>query len=414
MSESDAEPPVLSVSDLTTILKTVVEETFSQVWVAGEISNLTRAGSGHLYFTLKDAEAQLKAVMWRNAAQRLRFQPQDGLEVIAAGPLEVYAPRGQYQIIVQQMQPQGVGALELALRQLQQKLAAEGLFEPSRKRPLPRFPRRIALVTSPSSAAVRDLIQVITRRWPLVNLVIVPVAVQGEGAAEEIAKGLRQAANLPDVDVIITGRGGGSLEDLWAFNEEVVARAIVASPIPVVTAVGHEIDVTIADLVSDRRALTPSEAGELVVPLVGDLRQTLATARQRIVISLQQRARQARSAVDGLAERRCFTRPTDRLHELATRLDDSEQRLKQSLRHRVESTRHQLSGLAATLHALSPLAVLERGYSLTRKLPSHAVVRSITDIRVGEQILTRVPRGTITSLVTDAAPDAQADVIDAR
>lgn len=401
MHNSAETPPILSVSDLTTLLKTVVEETFPQVWVAGEISNLTRAGSGHLYFTLKDADAQLKACMWRNAAQRLKFQPQDGLEVIASGPLEVYAPRGQYQIIVQQMQPQGVGPLELALRQLQQKLSAEGLFDPARKRPLPSYPRRVALVTSPSGAAVRDLIQVITRRWPLVNLVIVPVAVQGEGAAAEIAAGLKLAAKMPGVDVIITGRGGGSLEDLWAFNEEIVARAIVASPIPVVTAVGHEIDVTIADLVSDRRALTPSEAGELVVPLVGEVRQSLLTARQRLTSALAQKARQSRHMLDALSQRRCFTRPTERLHDLATRLDDWELRLQRALRHRVDATRHQLTGLAATLHALSPLAVLERGYSLTRKLPSQEVVRSAADLLVGDQILTRLSQGTIVSEVVE-------------
>ncbi len=401
MSSPSDEPPILSVSELTTLLKAVVEETFPMVWVAGEISNLTRAGSGHLYFTLKDGEAQLKACMWRNAAQRLRFQPQDGLEIIASGPLEVYAPRGQYQIIVHQMQPQGVGALELALRQLQQKLGAEGLFEPARKRPLPAIPRRIALVTSPSSAAVRDLIQVITRRWPLVDLIVVPVAVQGEGAAAEIAEGLQFAARLPGVDVIITGRGGGSLEDLWAFNEEAVARAIAASPIPVVTAIGHEIDVTIADLVADRRALTPSEAGELVVPLLKDVQQALTTSRQRLTAALQRRSQQARLTLDGLAQRRCFMRPMDRLHDAATRLDEHEARMKVALRHQLDAAKQRLAGLAATLQALSPLAVLERGYSLTRKLPTRDVLRSAADIRVGDQILTCLSEGEIVSLVTE-------------
>lgn len=393
------EPPILSVSDLTALLKTVVEETFPQVWVAGEISNLTRAGSGHLYFTLKDAEAQLKAVMWRSAAERVRFQLHDGLEVIASGPLEVYGPRGQYQIIVQQLQPQGVGALELALRQLQQKLGAEGLFDPARKRPLPRMPRRIALVTSPSGAAVRDLIQVITRRWPPVELVIVPVAVQGACAAAEIAEGLRRAAKLPGVEVIITGRGGGSLEDLWCFNEEAVARAIAASPIPIVTAIGHEIDVTIADLVADRRALTPSEAGELVVPRLAEIREFLATARQRLITALRHRWRQSRTTLDGLAQRRCFTRPTERIHDLALRLDEFEARLKTALTHQVESAKHRLGGLASTLHALSPLAVLDRGYSLTRKLPSGVVLRSVSDLHVGDQMATRLAQGTVISVV---------------
>lgn len=401
MTAPAEQPPILSVSDLTDLLKSVVEETFPHVWVAGEISNLTRAGSGHLYFTLKDAQAQLKAVMWRSAAQRLRFQPHDGLEVVAAGPLEVYAPRGQYQIIVQQMQPQGVGALELALRQLQQKLAAEGLFDPDRKRPLPRFPRRVALVTSPSGAAVRDLIQVMTRRWPLVDLVVVPVAVQGEGAANDIAEGLRRAARLPNVDVIITGRGGGSLEDLWAFNEEAVARAIAASPVPVVTAVGHEIDVTIADLVADRRALTPSEAGELVVPLLSDVEQNLAALRQRLTTALRQRARQARLTLDSLAQRRCFTRPLDRIHDHAARLDDLEARLTTALKHRVETARHQLAGLATTLDALSPLAVLKRGYSLTRRLPTREIVRSAAELKIGDRLCTRLAEGEVVSIVEE-------------
>lgn len=401
MSDS---PPVLSVSDLTELLKSVVEETFPQVWVSGEISNCTRAGSGHLYFTLKDESAQLKAVMWRNAAQRLRFQLQDGLEVIATGPLEVYPARGQYQIIVQQMQPKGLGALELALRQLQQKLSAEGLFDPARKRPLPTFPRRLALVTSPTGAAVRDLIQVITRRWPLVQLVVVPVAVQGEGAAAEIAEGLRQAARIPDIDVIITGRGGGSLEDLWAFNEEVVARAIAASPIPVVSAVGHEIDVTIADLVADRRALTPSEAGELVVPLLSDIEQILATAQQRLPAALRQRAGILRTTLDALAQRRCFTRPRERLHDWATRLDEGEARLQSAARHLAELARQRLSGLGAALQALSPLGILQRGYSLTRKLPSRVVVRSTADLRVGEEILTGLASGEVVSLVQEIRP----------
>jgi exodeoxyribonuclease VII large subunit len=245
------------------------------------------------------------------------------------------------------------------------------------------------------------VIQVITRRWPLVELVIVPVAVQGEGAAAEIAEGLRQAARLPRVDVIITGRGGGSLEDLWAFNEELVARAIAASPIPVVTAVGHEIDVTIADLAADRRALTPSEAGELVVPLLSDIQQVLASARQRMISALQHRARQARHTLDGLAARRCFARPAERLHDLASRLDELESRLKSALRRQADTAKHRLSGLAATLHALSPLAVLERGYSLTHKFPSGEVVRSASELHLGDRVQTRLSQGTVVSLVEE-------------
>ncbi|MFO0919619.1 MAG: exodeoxyribonuclease VII large subunit [Planctomycetaceae bacterium] len=398
-------PQVLAVSDLTELLKSVVEETFPQVWVSGEISNLVRAGSGHLYFTLKDEHAQLKAVMWRTAAQRLRFQPHDGLEVIAAGPLEVYAPRGQYQIVVQQLQPKGLGALELALRQLQQKLSAEGLFAPERKRPLPAFPRRLALVTSPAGAAVRDLIQVISRRWPLVDLIVVPVAVQGDGAGQDIAEGLRKAAQIPGVDLMITGRGGGSLEDLWAFNEEVVARAIAASPIPVITAIGHEIDVTIADLVADRRALTPSEAGELAVPLRTEIEQLLTTARRRLTTALTQRAFMLRTTLDSLAKRRCFTRPTEHIHDLATRIDECESRLKSAMRHRTELARHQLAGLSGALQALSPLGILQRGYSLTKRVSTAAIIRSAADLRVGEELLTEFASGKVVSRVQELLPE---------
>src|SRR6185369_5236916 len=262
----NGKPQVLTVTDLSRQIKDAVEGNFPLVWVSGVVSNCTRAGSGHIYLTLKDDGAQIRAIVWRNTAARLRFDVHDGLQVVAAGPVEVYEARGQYQLIVEQLLPQGMGPLELAYRQLCEKLAAQGLFAAERKRPLPQFPRRIALVTSPTGAAVRDMLQVITRRWRGADVVILPVAVQGTRAAAEIAAALRKVHLVPGVDVVIAGRGGGSLEDLWAFNEEVVARAIFECLIPVISAVGHEIDVTIADLVADRRALTPSEAGELVVP----------------------------------------------------------------------------------------------------------------------------------------------------
>src|SRR5580765_4753669 len=248
------QPPILTVSQLTREIKDAVEGNFPLVWVQGEVTNCTRAGSGHVYLTLKDDSAQIRAVVWRNTAARLRFELHDGLEVVAAGPVEVYEARGTYQLIVEQLLPQGVGALELAFRQLCEKLSAEGLFAAERKRKLPRFPRRIALITSPTGAAVRDMLQVITRRWQGTDIVIVPVAVQGEEAAAQIAAALAAVHRIPRVDVVITGRGGGSLEDLWAFNEEIVARAIFGCQVPVVSAVGHEVDFTIADFVADARA----------------------------------------------------------------------------------------------------------------------------------------------------------------
>jgi exodeoxyribonuclease VII large subunit len=391
--------PVLTVSALTFVLKEVVEASFPHVWVSGEISNFMRAGSGHVYFTLKDDAAQLKAVMWRSAAQRIKFNLRDGMEVIVAGAIQVYEARGQHQIVVEQLQPKGIGPLELAFRQLQQKLAAEGLFDAERKRPIPRFPRRIALITSPTGAAVRDMIQVMTRRWPRADIVVVPVAVQGDLAAGQIAAALGRVHQIPDVDVVICGRGGGSLEDLWAFNEEVVARAIAACRIPVISAVGHEVDVTIADLVADRRALTPSEAAELAVPLETDVLVELNQVRQRLISSLRQQAQRSRLRLDSLAGRRCFTRPLDRIHDASRRLDELESRLHRGVRQTVETARQQVNSLAASLNALSPLSVLGRGYSLTKRVSDGELVRDASQVQVGDQISTLLGSGSIVSQI---------------
>src|SRR5437870_7368880 len=251
---------VLSVSDLSAQLRAVMEERFPAVWVEGEISNYRVYGSGHAYFTLKDAESQIRAVLFRNRGRRIKFEPADGLHVMAFGSIEVYPQRGEYQMVIELLEPKGLGALQLAFEQLKTRLQAEGLFEQARKRELPRFPRKIGIVTSPSGAAIRDMLRVIGRRFGELHIVIAPCRVQGEGAAEEIAQGLRDLNALGDVDVIIVGRGGGSLEDLWAFNEEVVARAIAGSKVPVVSAIGHEVDFTIADFVADLRAPPPSAA----------------------------------------------------------------------------------------------------------------------------------------------------------
>ena len=394
-----AKAPLLTVSELTRQLKDAVEGNFPYVWVVGEISNCTRASSGHIYLTLKDDTAQIRGVVWRNAAARLKFDMHDGLEVVAAGPLEVYAARGTYQIVIEQMLPQGLGALELAFRQVCEKLEAEGLFAAERKRPLPRFPRRIALVTSPSSAAVRDMLQVIGRRWTGTDIVIVPVAVQGAGAAAEIAAALRRVHLLPRVDVVITGRGGGSLEDLWAFNEEVVARAIFDCPLPVISAVGHEIDVTVADLVADRRALTPSEAGELVVPHRDEIQSELQRLQHRLAHALQGRAAAARSRVESLATRRVLTRPLERLHEAARRLDELEHRARRAMRNRLAEARQRLAAHSASLDALSPLKVLDRGYSLTQTFPEGHLVRQPEQVQPGIQIQTLLPAGRILSRV---------------
>ncbi len=296
-SASDAETGrVLSVGELTDQIKGTLEGQFPAVWVSGEISNFSRPQSGHCYLTLKDDQAQIRAVLWRTSAAKVRFDLHDGLEVICQGSLDVYGPRGSYQLVIRQIEPKGMGALELALRKLRERLTAEGLFAAERKRPLPRFPRRIAFVTSPTGAAIRDFLEVLRRRWAGVHVLIVPVRVQGPGAGDEIAAGIELVNRLSDpIDVLVVGRGGGSLEDLWSFNEEVVVRAIHASRIPIVSAVGHEIDVTLSDLVADVRALTPSEAAERVVPAAEELLDFLRRQEQRLATALRARLTSARA-----------------------------------------------------------------------------------------------------------------------
>lgn len=398
------EPEILSVTETTRQVKNLVEANFPQAWVIGEISNCTVASSGHVYLTLKDDSAQLRAVIWKRTASRLKFQIEDGMEVVAVGPIEVYQARGTYQLNIEQLIPQGVGALELAFRQMQEKLAAEGLFNPEHKQPIPFFPRKIALVTSPTSAAVRDMLQVITRRWNAVDLVIVPVAVQGEGAAEQIAAGIEVASQIPNVDTIITGRGGGSLEDLWAFNEEVVARAIFACPTPVISAVGHEIDVSIADLVADRRALTPSEAAELAVPLQSDILATLTHWGDQLTTHLKQRAQQVRLQLDALAAHPALTRPLDMIHNRVSQLDELDRRLIRSTRELISRFKSETKRLSSALDALSPLKVLNRGYSITRvetesQTTKTDIVKSIKQLNVGDTLQTHVTDGVIFSQV---------------
>jgi exodeoxyribonuclease VII large subunit len=406
---------LLSISELTRAVKGVLEEGFAQVWLTGEISNLSRPASGHLYLTLKDAGAQLRAVVWRGVALRLRFDLRDGMEIIACGRLSVYAPRGEYQLVIEQVQPKGIGELELALRQRREKLSQLGYFVPERKKPLPAFPRRVALVTSPSGAAVRDILEILGRRWPALEVLICPVRVQGAGAAEEIAAAvgllnqLHAERHLP-IDVMIVGRGGGSLEDLAAFNEECVAHALFASRIPIVSAVGHEVDVTIADLVADRRALTPSEAAELIVPHWLEQQELVDNLQNRLRDLIEQRLQFARRRLDDLAERRVFRLPLERVRERERQLDDWAERLQRSVQQRLDRARERLEAQAARLETLSPLNVLARGYSLTRVGPEQAVVRSPEQVRPGERIVTQVCHGRIISRVEETEVNARPNV----
>ncbi len=390
--------PTISVTELVTAFKEVVESTLPPVIVEGEISNCKRSATGHYYLTLKDDHSEINAVIWKGTASQLRFQPKDGLKVLATGALQVYVARGTCQFIINRLLPQGMGELELAFRQLKQKLESEGLFDRDRKRPLPQIPHRIALITSPTSAAVKDMIQVMTRRWPGVNLVILPVPVQGPGAAARIAKALNFVHRIPDVDVVITGRGGGSLEDLWAFNEEIVARAIAACPVPVISAVGHEVDVSIADLVADRRALTPSEAGELVVPSVDEFRQTLNNSVTRMHRALQGRVERMKLTLEAISARNIFQRPMTLIDDRRQRCDELGAAAERAIRLKTERLNQKLSSTAASLDALSPLKVLARGYSLTTTSDG-TLVRSLDDVQAGQDLHTRIAGGSIRSTV---------------
>jgi len=331
-ANTDSEP-VLTVSQLTSQIKLLLEGSFDSVWVTGEISNFSRPRSGHCYLTLKDNDSQLRAVIWRGTAARLRFELRDGLEVNCHGHIDVYAPRGTYQLVIERLEPKGIGALELALRELHAKLSAEGLFDPDRKQPLPRFPRRIVVVTSPTGAAIRDFLQVFRRRWHATDVWIAPVRVQGDGAAQEIAAAIDDVNRHADaIDCIVVTRGGGSLEDLWSFNEEEVVRAIARSEIPVVSGVGHEIDVTLADMAADVRALTPSEAAERIAPAADEVRRTLEHQRKHLTASIRVRVDGHKATLDRLAASRSFRRPYDRLLELARAVDDMSSRSQRASR----------------------------------------------------------------------------------
>ena len=396
----------LTVSQLTAQVKELLETAFPMVWVKGEISGLARPRSGHVYLTLKDDRAQIRAVLWRGTAERLRFDLADGQEVLCRGNLAVYAPRGEYQLVIQKIEPAGMGALELAFRQLREKLGREGLFDPARKRPLPRFARRIAVVTSPSGAAVRDFLQVLNRRWRGADVLIIPTRVQGQGASAEIAAAVQAASRLsPPPDCLVVTRGGGSLEDLWAFNEEPVVRAVAASAVPVVSAVGHEVDVTLCDLAADVRALTPSQAAELLAPDASELLAALAQARRRLAGALRARLADGQARLKAIEASSVFRRPMQLVEDRARALDDLEQRAARAARQRVDRTRQRVEKLSARLDALSPLAVLARGYSVTQRLSDGAVVRNSADLAPGDLITTRFAHGRAISRVEETAAE---------
>jgi exodeoxyribonuclease VII large subunit len=395
-------PPVVSVSQLTQMIQGTLQQAFYSVWVSGEVSEVTHHRSGHVYFTLKDDAAQVRGIIWRSTAVRLRYKLEEGQQVICQGGIEVYPARGSYQLIVQQVEPQGVGALQLAFQQLQRRLAAEGLFDPRFKQPLPAFPQRVGFVTSPTGAAVRDFLQVAARRFAGMQIYVIPARVQGVGAADDIARGIALANRLqPPLDVLVVGRGGGSLEDLWCFNEEAVVRAIFASEVPVVSAVGHEIDVTLSDLVADVRALTPSEAAERVIPSADELNQKLAVLQRRLAAHLRSRLAAAKNRVEQLARRRILRDPRVLVYDRSRRLDELDLAAGRAIRRRLDRSKDRLSALASRLESLSPLAVLARGYSVTTHAETGTVLSQASDAVIGERLTTRLATGSIVSRVEE-------------
>lgn len=389
-------PRVWSVGEFTLHIKELLEETFVEVTVEGEISQAKRAASGHVYLTLKDAEAVLPCVIWRTNASRLRFELPDGLAVTAKGSLSVYPPHGKYQLDIRELSPVGQGALELAFRQLKEKLEKRGWFSADRKKPLPPFPVRLALVTSPSGAALRDMLKILGKRWPAVEVILCPALVQGQGAAESIAAAIQQANQLnPLPDLLIVGRGGGSLEDLWAFNEEQVAHALFHSRIPTISAVGHESDVTIADLVADRRAATPSEAAEIAVPDRAEILRSLQQRGGRAHAAVQRLLAMARQRWQGLASRRCFTQPGRSLQFLRQRLDDWAGRAERAVRQTRERQAQRLHRLVSLLEGLSPLKVLARGYCLAENVSQNRPIRGTQDVKAGDSIRVRLQQGSL-------------------
>jgi exodeoxyribonuclease VII large subunit len=400
----DAVPRIYTVGDLLSGIKLLLEQRVGRLWLVGEVSNLHRASSGHLYFTLKDDGGQIRAALFRSAARRLAFDPEDGLEVLAYGDVTVYEPRGDLQIVVRRLEPRGLGALQLAFEQLRSRLEAEGLFDPQRKRPLPRLPARIGVVTSPSGAAIRDVIEVTGRRFPAAPLLIAATRVQGLGAEDEIAAALDAIGGRGDVDLILLVRGGGSLEDLQPFNTETVARAIVRSPVPVVSGVGHEVDVTIADLAADLRAPTPSAAAEQVLPdralLRGDLERDWRRLRRAAAALLERfssRLGRERDALRVLA-------PSARLAAQRSRLEAGARALERVVAVQLAGWRSRLAEQAGRLESLSPLGVLARGYALVRRSRDGAIVRSAGQVARGERLAIRVAEAELEASVASARP----------
>ncbi len=393
---------VISVGQLNRYVKGLLEgdARLAAVYIGGEISNFTNHyKSGHLYMTLKDETAAVKAVMFRGNASKLAFKPEDGMKVIVRARVSLYERDGAYQLYIEEMQPDGVGALQIAFEQLKKKLAAEGLFDESRKRPIPGCPRRVGVITSPTGAAVRDIFNVLGRRFPMAQVVFCPVLVQGEGAAASIVSAIERFNAASAADVLIVGRGGGSIEDLWAFNEEPVARAVAVSAIPVISAVGHETDFTICDFVADLRAPTPSAAAELAVPDGAELAALLATYRIRLATACRGKWQASAKALEALRSRRCLAAPQYYTEEQTMRLDHLTHRFSAAAKQQLAAADRRLTATAAKLDALSPLKVLGRGYSIGYGADGR-VLDSVQQTRVGDPVTWKLSDGAVECTVT--------------
>lgn len=397
-------PKILTVSEVTAYLKNLVEKDLNlqQVWVTGEISNFTRHSSGHMYFTLKDESSRLRCIMFRRENQWLKFQPYDGLAVILFGRIAVYPRNGEYQLYTEIMEAAGIGSLYLAFEQLKNRLAQEGLFDQARKKRIPRFPRKIGVITSPTGAAVRDIIRILRRRYPRVDILVIPAQVQGEAAAQSLIEALDKAGYVKDLDLIIIGRGGGSIEELWAFNDERLARAIAAFPLPVISAVGHETDFTIADLVADLRAPTPSAAAELAVPEITELRKKVHLLAGRIEAAGVRILERKRDRLARVESHPALLRPDRWLVEYRQRLDEAGEELRRLMKAKLDKARTELAGSLGKLEALSPLATLARGYSICRRKTDGSFVRSADQVATGEKLNILLHRGELLCTVEEA------------
>lgn len=390
--ESLLEPiKTFSVTSLTNLISDLIDENLGYIWLEGEVSNLRIPSSGHYYFTLKDDNSQIRAVMFKSQKRAIPFEIQNGQKLLCLGSVSVYKPRGEYQIILEDARPSGIGSLHLAFEQLKERLEKEGLFDERYKNPIPEFPKKIGVVTSATGAAIKDILNVIERRNVGVDIVIAPAAVQGEKAALEISKGIELLNEMGDVDVIIAGRGGGSIEDLWPFNEEVVARAIHASKVPIISSVGHERDFSISDLVADLRASTPTAAAEIVTKGQVELSKDIYALTERLSLATRSNLNQLRGRLATYAA--SLKDPAGKLAEIRMRLDDLVQRLEKRTAERITLLRSELKGAAGKLDALSPLSILARGYAIATLMPSGEIISDKDSAETGDMISLRLHKG---------------------